>query len=123
MDAMSKTDRETVVEIAALLDEHMGENTVVLGVSGLCSWTDYFIITTARSQTHLQSLSQRLHRFLKSRDIPSSRRLKNPADGGWVLVDCGNFVVHVMDHERRTFYELEKLWFNSEMLYQSSGSS
>ena len=123
MADMSKTDRETVMEVAGLLEEHLGEDTVVLHVGNLCSWTDYFVITTVRSQTHLHSLLQRLHRHLKARDISTRGSVKNPSEGGWVLVDCGSFVIHLMDHERRDFYELEKLWFNSERLYQSSGSS
>jgi ribosome-associated protein len=123
MADMSRTDRDTVVEIAGMLDEHLGEDTVVLHVGNLCSWTDYFVITTARSETHQHSLLQRLHGYLRTRDIPTRRSLKNVPEGGWVLVDCGSFVIHVMDHERRAFYELEKLWFNSETIYQSSGWS
>ncbi len=40
-----------------------------------------------------------------------------------MLVDCGSFVVHLMEREKRDFYELEKLWFMAEEVYSSSSAS
>jgi ribosomal silencing factor RsfS len=42
---------------------------------------------------------------------------------GWILLDCGRFVIHLMDQEHRAFYELEKLWFRSQALYSSNSST
>jgi ribosome-associated protein len=116
MGATSSDDRSVVVDIARLLTEHLAEDTVVLGVRELCSWTDYLIITTVRSQTHLRSLVDRLMPVLKRADRPPKGHYRSNADQGWVLVDCGSIVIHLMNREKRDFYELEKLWFEGETI-------
>jgi ribosome-associated protein len=120
----SRSERSAVVAIASLLDEHRAEDTVALDVRSLCSWTDYFVITTVRSQTHLRGLVQWLAPLLKEWGLQPLGRYRNPSpDQGWVLIDCGSIVIHLMDRERRDFYELEKLWFQAEELYSSSSGS
>ena len=112
-----------VIRLAKLIDEHKGEATVVLDLNGLNSWTDYFIITTVRSQAHQSGLIRVLSDFLKENKIKPINPYKSPTDFGWALIDCGFFVVHLMSKEKREFYELEKFWFKSEIIYQSSKSS
>ena len=118
---MEESVKNKVLAIARLLDEHKAEDTMVLNVAN--SWTDFFIITTVRSQVHLKGLVRRLADFFAVNHIEALNRHKNVGESGWVLIDCGEFVVHLMDKEMRSFYELEKLWFNSSLIYQSSKSS
>lgn len=118
---MEESVKSNVLAIARLLDEHKGEDTVVLNL--VSSWTDFFIITTVRSQVHLKGLVRRLTDFLSANHIEALNRHKKVGESGWVLIDCGDFVVHLMEKELRSFYELEKLWFNSSLIYQSSKSS
>ena len=103
--------------------EHLAEDTIALDVSEMSSWTDYFIISTVRSQTHLRSLLDRLrsHMHLKGLKIPIGR--KSLSDEGWTLIDGGDFVIHLMERDKRDFYELEKLWFKSKTVYQSPDQS
>lgn len=118
MEDTSRDDLSTVIEIAELLDEHLGEDTVALDVRGVCGWTDYFVITTVRSQAHLRGLVHWVAGLLKGKDLQPRGSYRNPSpDQGWVLIDCGNVVVHLMDRERRAFYELEKLWFQASEVY------
>jgi len=42
---------------------------------------------------------------------------KELKDQGWVLLDCGDIIIHLMDKELREFYELEKLWFKSKVKF------
>jgi ribosome-associated protein len=116
-------DRSLVVELARLLEEHKATEAVVMAVAPACTWTDYFVIATPRSETHLRSLVDLVLRFLKGRRAATLNGARTAAESGWALIDCGNFVIHIMDRERREFYELEKLWFSSQIVYSSSSSS
>ncbi len=121
--AKIKNENEIAVEIGKFIDEHKGTGTVVLDISEFSSWTKYFIISTISSMGHLKGIVKQLKLYLLERNIDIYHRHKNIAEDGWELVDCGDYVIHLMSSEVRKFYNLEKLWFNGEILYQSSKSS
>jgi ribosome-associated protein len=122
MDAIARS-KEHAIKIAQLLVEHKAIDTTVLDVGEMSSWTNFFIICTVRSQAHLKGLIEHVNEYFHTNKIKALNSLKNSADQGWVLIDCGTFIIHLMAQEKRDFYELEKLWFNSELLYHSSSSS
>ena len=111
--------KEHALEIARLLDSHRAEDTVVLNVGKMSSWTYYFVICTVTSQTHMRGLIQYVTEYFRQKKIKAINSLKNANEQGWVLIDCGDLIIHLMAKEQREFYELEKLWFNSERLYHS----
>ena len=119
MDAIANS-RDHAIKIAELLAEHLAIDTIVLDVSATSTWTNYFVICTVRSQTHLKGLMEHINGYFHEHKIQKLNSLKNSVDQGWVLIDCGTIVIHLMAREKREFYELEKLWFNSEQLYHSS---
>ncbi len=112
--------KQFVLDIAKLLDEHKGRNTIVLDVRGLNSWTDYFIITTVQSSAHSAGLMRFLRIYFQENNIHPINQRKTTGHAGWLLLDCGNFIVNLMEEEKRDFYELERLWFKAGILYQSS---
>lgn len=120
---MQSRNEQKVLEIAKLLEEHKTENTIVLNIGEHSSFTDYFIITTVRSQAHLKGLVDRILRYLKDNKIKLFHGIKKYENAGWLLLDCGYFVIHLFENEMRDFYDLEKLWFKSKLMYQSSKSS
>jgi ribosome-associated protein len=81
------------------------------------------VITTARSTAHLGGLLKELSRFFAQTGIHPLNKHKRITDKGWLLVDCGDFIIHLMEKEQREFYELERLWFRSERISYSSKSS
>lgn len=99
--------------LARLLDEHKGADTVVLEVAGLTPIADWFVITTARSATHLAGLAREVHRLLHAIGLAPLGRRKRAAASGWLLVDCGDVIVHLMEQAQREFYDLERLWFKA----------
>ncbi len=112
-----------VVELAELLESHRGRDTIVLDIHEHNSWTDYFVITTATSSTHLKGLLKYVRKFLSDHKVEPYRGRRNVTEDGWALIDCGDFVVHIMSEKMRDFYELERLWFNGKVLFQSLKSS
>jgi ribosome-associated protein len=114
---------DLVLQLAELIDEHNGKDTVVLDMHQQSSWTDYFIITTVTSQAHMRGVARYVNGFLKENAVEPLHRHKHVSEDGWTLVDCGNFVIHLMSKEIRDFYDLERLWYSAKSVYQSSKSS
>lgn len=122
-DALPPDGLRTAVAIAELLVEHQAEDTVVLDVSRTSGWTDYFVIATARSHAHLRGVLRHLNAALRrlgaGRGRVAGHSLRRaPDDSGWVLVDLGDVVIHLMMEEQRRFYELERLWFHSPTVFR-----
>jgi ribosome-associated protein len=115
--------KELVCEVADFIDDHRGLNTSVIDITGRSSFTDFFIITTVSSWTHLRGLYKELNGFLLERAVRPINRHKLTQEDRWVLLDCGDFIIHLMDKEMREFYELEKLWFQGVEVPYSSKSS
>ena len=113
----------TAIEIAQFIDDHKGLDTKVIDIKDQNSWTNVFIITTVNSHTHLQGIFKYLRKFLSQKGISILHRQKKITDQGWFLIDCGFIVIHLMNKDKREFYDLEKLWFSGKLLYQSSKSS
>lgn len=124
MEPMSDSESKSHVDqIAALLDEHRGQNTIAMYVGDAASFTDYFVITTASSMGHLRGLHRQLEEYLHAEGIPPLNRHKRSDENEWTLLDCGFVVIHIMTDEMRDFYDLEHLWFGGEVVYQSSKNS
>src|SRR6056297_3857851 len=115
--------RDAAVEVGRMIDEHKGNNTVVIDVHEQSSWTSFFVISTINSVGHLKGLTRQLKSLLSEQDVNVLHRHKRIAEDGWELIDCGFMVIHLMSEEMRAFYDLEKLWFSGEVLYQSPESS
>jgi len=99
--------------LARLLAEHKGGDVVVLDVAAQAGWTDRFVIATASSSTHLRGLARSLEDELAHFGLERLHASSLADDDEWLLVDLGSIVVHVMTERARSFYELEKLWFQS----------
>jgi len=114
-DIVSKNEK--VIKVAEFLDELKGIDTVVIDLTSYNAWTDYFVITTVNSVTHLRGMYNNIYEILDKLAIEPFFRRKKIDNENWVLIDCGYFVIHLMDKEHREFYDLEKLWFNSKTIY------
>jgi len=106
LDLSSEEQKNLVVEA---LEESKALDIQVLDVSDVASFTDFIIVATGTSNTHLSAVASNI-----SREI-SRKGLKVIGEEGkgtneWVLVDFGDVVVNVMRSEVRELYQLEKLW-------------
>jgi ribosome-associated protein len=80
-----------------------------MDVIDIASFTDYFVIASGSSTRMLQSLSSTLARDIKSKFHKTSLPQGNP-DSGWIVLDYGDVVVHLFSPEQRSYYDLEELW-------------
>ena len=106
-----KTMEEKAREIAQLMEDGKGNDVTLLDISGLNSWTDYFVIVTVTSSAHWQGLYKQIKEYIKDNDLEIHvTNRKSPDGDDWNLIDLGAIVVHLMSESARTFYDLEKLW-------------
>ena len=88
----------------------LGHDIVVLGVEKLMGLTDAFVITAGANPRQVRTISDEVERQLKIAGNGSPLRVEGLDDARWVLMDYGDFVVHVFMEEVRQFYDLESLW-------------
>ncbi len=112
-----KTNAEKALEIAGILTDYKGLDTMVLDVSQLNSWTDYFVLTTVNSSAHWKGLYKHVKDYAKENDLQIHVPHKKIASGDdWNLIDLGIIVVHLLSGDARQFYDLEKLWHGGKLL-------
>lgn len=112
-----KNVEQKAKEIALLMEDGKGKNVVLLDISGLNSWTDYFVIVTVSSSAHWQGLYKQAKDYAKNNDLEIRLTNKKMSDGDeWNLIDFGNIVIHLMSENARGFYDLEKLWHAGNLI-------
>ncbi len=117
---MEKTEKEKALEIARLMEDGKGQHVTVIDVSELNSWTDYFVIVTITSSVQHQGLYKDIKQYARENDMEIHVAHNKISQGDdWNLVDIGSVVVHMMSEDARGFYELEKLWHNGKVIYES----
>jgi ribosome-associated protein len=83
---------------------------VVLEVGDVLAITDYFVITSASNTRQVRTIAEEVERQITQAGGPKPLRTEGLDDLRWVLLDYGDFVVHVFLDEARHYYELERLW-------------
>ena len=112
-----KTTEEKAREIAKLMEDGKGKDVTLSDISGLNSWTDYFVIVTVNSSAHWQGLYKQVKEYIKENDLEIHLTNKKTPDGDdWNLIDLGAIVIHLMSEQARQFYDLEKLWHNGKII-------
>jgi ribosome-associated protein len=94
--------------IEAALDKK-AQALVWLDLSGLCSFTDNFLICTGTSTRHNQTIADSVEERLKKQGV-RPLHIEGRAEGEWILMDYVDFVVHIFSARAREFYDLERLW-------------
>ena len=96
--------------IADKLEEHQAVNIVVLELTELTSFTDFFVICTAESDRQAKTLKELLAVELKDEHATLPLSTEGEPASGWVLLDYNDVIVHIFSLEGRAFYRLEELW-------------
>jgi len=101
---------DAAIEAARAAHEKLGRNTVVLAVGDLLGVTDAFVITDGRNTRQVRTIVEDVERQVKERTGRVPLAVEGLRDLHWVLMDYGDFLVHVFLEETRGYYELERLW-------------
>jgi ribosome-associated protein len=104
---------ERIVMALEAAGEKKAAGSVVLDLREIASFTDYFVITSGTNERQVQAISDGIVETLKKSGTPALR-VEGYKTAEWILLDYGDFVVHIFDEKARRFYDLERLWRESK---------
>lgn len=104
-------DARVLKRILELIEERKGGHTVVLDMRDFSIPTDYFVITEGDNPKQVEAIAKNILENLK-REVLQEEGLEGK---NWVVLDYGDFIVHIFQREARRFYDLEGLWGDKEL--------
>ena len=106
---------ERVLAALHAASEKKALEPVVLDLREIASFTDYFVIVSGANERQVQAISDEVYETLK-KSGHAAARVEGYKTAEWILLDYGDFVVHVFEHKARKFYDLERLWRESKRI-------
>ncbi|HEX9780327.1 MAG TPA: ribosome silencing factor [bacterium] len=126
------TSQELAYLAAGAALDKQAEDPVVLDVRALSTVADFFVVCTADSGPQLEACRDAIDQALRVQGCRIWHTEGDAAPGGpaggtpplrWILMDCGDVIVHLMDQTTRGFYQLERLWGDAPRLPLPGGGS
>ncbi len=111
---------ERILTALTAAGEKKAIDIVLLDLREIATFTDYFVITSGSNERQVQAISDGILETLKKAGT-SAARVEGYKTAEWILLDYGDFVVHVFDEKARRFYDLERLWRESKRLELPAG--
>ena len=103
------TPLQTAEFIVSVLDAKKARNIKLLHVEKHTVIADYFIICSGNSRTQIKSLADEVEYTMTAEGI-EPLHVEGGRGDSWILLDYGDIVIHIFDHENRLFYDLERIW-------------
>jgi ribosome-associated protein len=107
---------ELAQKAASILLDHKANDVVLLSLKGVSDMTDYFLIASGTSDTHVRALGNAVLGDMKKETGQMANHSEGLAQGRWVLLDYVDFVVHVFHPTLRNFYQIERLWADAQVV-------
>jgi len=112
-DSRTRTNLNSLEQarrIAALAQEKLAEDVVILDMRPVCTFTDYFVIASGRNPRQTAAIWDEIHGRMKRDQRLIPRSIDGAQEGSWILADYLDVVLHVFTPEARQYYKLEELW-------------
>jgi ribosome-associated protein len=97
-------------EIARYAADKKAIDVVELDLRGVLGYTDYFLVCSGNTGRQAKAIQDGIMEGLKREHELLPRRVEGSAQGGWILMDYLDVVVHIFTPQMREFYRLEQLW-------------
>ena len=117
--AADQLDERVVLALHAAA-EKKAIDPVVLDLREIASFTDFFVIISGANERQVQAISDEVYESLKKAGSTAAR-VEGYKTAEWILLDYGDFVMHVFEQKARTFYDLERLWRESKRVELPAG--
>jgi len=113
--------RHWVTTAARAASAKKADETVVLDVGRVLGITHAFVVTSGRNRRQVLTIAEEVEAQVKAVGGPAPLRVEGLTDAQWVLLDYGDFVVHVFLDDVRRYYDLERLWGDSPVIEWDEG--
>ena len=104
---------ELATACARVADDNRGKEILLLDLRKATSLVDFFVVITAASRRQSHAIAEDIDKEMKKRG-EAKLAVEGSEEGRWVLIDYGDFVVHVLSEEARTYYALEEIWGDAD---------
>lgn len=101
--------RKLADDVVAMLDSRKAKNIEVIHTEKLNAVTDYFIICSGTSSTHLRGIADEVLEKMKERGLVCAH-LEGYDTANWILLDYIDVVIHIFQEADREYYNIERLW-------------
>lgn len=108
-DELDGVIAERVRKAVEAADDRKAVDLKVLALAGVSDFTDYFVICSGTSDRQVQAIASAIDETLRKGKVRPLHQ-EGVSVGQWVLLDYGDFIVHVFQEETRRYYGLERLW-------------
>jgi ribosome-associated protein len=103
------------LEAVRAAEEKQARNIRVLDLREVTSFADYFVIASGANSRQIQAIADEIHQRLKKLgEMPNSMEGYDNAD--WILMDYGDYLIHIFSEKARLYYDLERLWRDAKTL-------
>jgi ribosome-associated protein len=111
-------DSETLARrCVEICEERKAENLLLFDMRSASLLADFYLICSGTSGPHLRALVNHLSRDLAA-DGSAVRNVEGTPASGWVIIDYGTVLVHVLEPARREFYRIEEFWGREHIVYE-----
>lgn len=106
---------DVIKKVYTILDEKKAKDVKAIDIREISIMTDYFIVASASNINHVHALVEHIEEELHKDGIYYTH-LEGYKAGNWILMDYGDFVVHIFDEASREFYDIERLWRDGKII-------
>ena len=104
------TSIEQARRIAALAQDKLARDVVILDMRPVCAYTDYFVIATGNNSRQTKAIWDDVHGRLKHDNRMLPKSVEGESEATWIIADYLDVVLHVFTPDARDYYRLEDLW-------------
>jgi ribosome-associated protein len=101
---------EQARRIAALVQEKLARDVVILDMRPVCAYTDYFVVCTGGNPRQAKAIWDEVHARMKKDNRLLPKSVEGAPESTWIIADYIDVVLHVFTPEAREYYRLEDLW-------------
>lgn len=106
--------REVVMLAKKAMEEKKAEDIKVLNITGLSPIGDYFVLATGNNRNQMQAMADEVDQELAKVNV-HVKQVEGYDNANWILMDYGDFMIHIFNPESRDFYNLERIWRDAKV--------